>query len=107
MSELAKTGSDTLAKVIAKDVAQLVGDTEKVLSKVLNKWFNIGDMVRHRREVTAKRLNYRIIGLANSLETNRLMCISVVECIEIRAGIFRRQFFKYSYVILDNLRVQT
>ena len=107
MSELTKTGSDTLAKAIAKDVARLAGGIEKVLSKVLNQWFNMGDMVRHRREVTAKRLNYRIIRLANSLETNRLMCISVVECIGIKAGIFRRQFFKYSYVILDNLRVQT
>ena len=107
MSEIAKTGSDTPAKAIAKCLLQLAGGSEKVLSKVLNKWFNTGDLVRHRLKETAKQLIYRIIYWTNSLETNLLMCIAVIESIEISAGIFQKQFFKYSHVILDNLRVQT
>ena len=107
MSEIEKTGSDTPAKAIAKFVLQLAGGSEKVLSKVLNEWFRTGDRARHRLNATGKQLGYRIICWTNLLEINLLMCIAVVECIEIRTGIFGRQFFKFSNVILDNLRVQT
>lgn len=107
MSEIEKIGSDTPAKAIANFVLQLAGGSEKVLSKVLNKWFKTGQRVWHRLNVTGKWLIYRIICWTNLLETNLMMCIAVVECIEIRTGIFGRQFFKFSNVILDNLRVQT
>ena len=79
MSEIEKTGRDTPAKANAKFVLQLAGGSEKVLSKVLNKWFKTGDRVRHRLNATGKRLIYRIICWTNLLETNLLMCIAAVE----------------------------